>query len=104
VTPLDYQSMPRRVKVLVWPQATQADIEALIGEENVNAVSSSNVQIRNSDDEWVTLCHGWFVVAGADGTRHAASASALVDMFQPAQPVTRYADDLLTADEHGKQP
>lgn len=65
MTPLRYVSVPHSVTVLPWPEASQADLEALVGSENVNAVPGG-VQVRNSEGEWFTLGSGWS--AGMSGS------------------------------------
>jgi hypothetical protein len=79
--PTAYESVPHQVAALVWPEATQADLEALIGAENVN-VTPSFTQVRNSAGDWVTLGTGWAVAVDATGYRCVISRAALARRYR----------------------
>jgi hypothetical protein len=78
----EYQSVPQRLRVLFWPQASAEDLGGLLGEENISVLSDSRVQARNSSGEWVTLGPNWAVTVDADGNRHVISPRALEDGYR----------------------
>ena len=73
--PVSYAPVPSEVRLLRWPEATADDLAALLGAENVNAISPF-AQVRNGDGEWVTLGHGWLAGVREDGSRVILSPAA----------------------------
>jgi hypothetical protein len=47
--PAIYESVPHRIAVLTWPEASAADLRLLVGTENVN-VTPSVIQVCNGED------------------------------------------------------
>jgi hypothetical protein len=82
--PVEYEPVPARFKVLTWPAASQADLEALAGPENVCA-GAADIQVRTGGGTWVTLGSGWAVAVGEDGSRTVLSPGTLAALFQPAR-------------------
>jgi hypothetical protein len=80
--PAEYEPVPDRIRVLTWPEASQADIEALAGAENVNAIPGG-VQVRNADGEWFTLGAGWGVSVSPDGAGIVLSPAAIATRYRP---------------------
>ncbi len=83
MTPVEYESVPHRIVTLTWPEASPDDIRALVGAENVNniGVQEKTMQVRNSDNEWVTLGEGW-TVSVLDGHRGVMSPSILTVKYR----------------------
>ena len=81
--PRKYNTVLHSASVLTWPEATQADLEAFAGAENVSAVPGG-VQVRNSEGEWFTLGPGWAVVVNDSGDRRLCTPGALAAHYQPA--------------------
>jgi hypothetical protein len=82
--PAIYESVPHRIAVLTWPEASAADLRLLVGTENVN-VTPSVIQVCNGEGKWETLGDGW-AVAVADGTgdRNVMSSSMLATKYRKA--------------------
>lgn len=83
MTPRRYVSVLHSMNSLVWPEASVADLVALLGAENVSALTPRYVQVRNSSNEWVTLCDGWATGIDSNGDRHVLSAGALASYYRP---------------------
>jgi hypothetical protein len=86
--PIIYEVSPHRIRTLSWPEATKADIERLVGAENVDALPSGGIQVRNGEDEWFTLGEGWSVVVLDDGYRMIMTPGALSTKYQRPVPVS----------------
>jgi hypothetical protein len=74
--PRTYTSVLHEVRLLRWPEATAADLAALLGAENVNVIPGG-VQVRNADAEWFTLGDGFAAGVRDDGSRVIKSPAAL---------------------------
>ena len=86
--PVIYESIPHRVRTLPWPEASKSDIENLVGAENVNAMPSGGIQVRNGEDEWFTLGEGWSVVVLDDDYRMIMTPGVLSTKYQRPVPVS----------------
>jgi len=88
-TPQIYETIQQLVLVLVWPKADLTDLSRLVGAENVVKTRANTIEVRNADEQWVTLHPGW-AVAVIDGygypqRRHILSPSALTDWLRLKQ-------------------
>jgi hypothetical protein len=68
-----------------WPDASSVDLSDLVGSENVSVVSEHVVQVRNADNEWVTLQDGWRVCVTDSGERVMMSPSAFTFQYHPKE-------------------
>jgi hypothetical protein len=78
-----YESVPHTARLLRYPDATDEQIAALIGADNVNSLPTMT-QVRNSAGEWFTLGDGWCVGLLDDGSRTVCSATVLESLYQRA--------------------
>jgi hypothetical protein len=83
VIPTAYESVPHQVVALPWPEAPAADLEQLVGAENVNATSSFT-QVRDGNGDWVTLGNGSVVALDREGNRNIMSAGVLALKYRKA--------------------
>jgi len=77
----EYESVPHRLMVLSWPEATAGELAGFVGRENVHVIPGG-VQVRNSDDEWVTLVAGWLVTLTDKGERIIMSSGPLTARYR----------------------
>jgi hypothetical protein len=75
MTTTQYESIPHQIRATTWAGGSPAELEALIGAENVNVIPGG-VQVRNVDGEWVTLGEGWAVSVGEDDNCRVLSPGA----------------------------
>lgn len=78
----EYTSTQHTLRALTWPEASPDDLAGLVGSENVSVVSKRVVQVRNNDDEWVTLQDGWTIGVTGDGKRAILSPSSFMFQYQ----------------------
>ncbi len=81
--PQHYVPLPLELTGLTWPQASPADLAALVGAENVNPFPGG-IQVRNSDGFWFTVHDGWLIAVDNSGRRHIISAAAIEVLYRRA--------------------
>jgi hypothetical protein len=78
----EYESIPHRLQVLTWPEATVEELAEFVGEKNVHAIQTGGVQVRNSEDKWETLENGWLVTLTDKGQRIIMSSGPLAGRYR----------------------